>query len=137
MTFPRRRLSAKGREALYELERQKAVDAGRGEFPICNLCGFFVTRSHLWDESHDPAKPHAWGGTEVGIAHRRCNRLHAAKVVTPMVAKAKRQWRSDVGITGDGLGDSPLPGGRDDRLKRTMRGKTVLRATGEKWRPGR
>lgn len=129
----RRRLTAKQREALYESERQKAIAAGRGEFPVCNICSMSVTRSHLWDESHDPSKPHAWGGTAVGVAHRRCNRLHGQRVVTPAVAKAKRQWRSDVGITGDGLGDNPLPGGRNDPRKRTMRGEVVARATGERW----
>lgn len=137
MTF-RRRLTPKQREALYEREAASALDTGKGEHPICNIpfCGQPVRPGEPWDESHYP-RPHAWGGTVTGVAHRKCNRLHGAQVVTPANAKANRNKRNRLGITRPGLGLKPLPGGRDDRLKRTMSGKTVLRATGEQWRPGR
>lgn len=122
----RRRLSPKGREELWKSEAQKAREAGRGEYPICNLCGFSVLPGRLWDESHSGV-PHAFGGTAVGIAHRRCNRQHGAKIVTPMVAKAKRQWRLSVGISEPGLSETPLPGGRFDRLKKKLNGRVVER----------
>lgn len=123
----RRRRSAKQREELWRAEAVKAQTAGRGDYPICNLCDFPVLPARLWDESHDPAMPHAWGGTETGIAHRKCNRRHGAQVVVPMLAKAKRQWRINVGITEPGIGPNPLPGGRDDRLKRKVSGEVVAR----------
>jgi hypothetical protein len=129
MTFTRRRLTKKGREALWLSESDAAREAGRGDFPICNLCNRAVIPGRdLWDESHDPAKPNAWGGTAVGIAHRRCNRIHGATVVTPMVAKAKRQWRRNVGIAEPGVTLNPIPGGRDDRLKKKLNGEVVQRA---------
>lgn len=124
----RRRLSPKQREGLWRAETAKAKAAGRGEHPICNLCDQPVVAGRdLWDESHDSSKPHAWGGTESAIAHRRCNRIHGAKVVTPIVAKTKRQWRDNVGITEPGIGFNPLPGGRSDRLKKKLDGSVVER----------
>jgi hypothetical protein len=126
MTFPRR-LSPKAREALWHAQAAMAREAGRGEYPICNLCGGFVLPGRLWDVSHDPSRPRAWGGEDVGVAHRKCNRQHGARVVTPAVAKAKRQWRNNVGINEPGLGPNPLPGGRLDRLKKKMSGEVVRR----------
>ena len=128
MTFPRHRLTTTQRRALYESAVESARAAGR-EHPACNLCPHPILPGQAWDESHVGA-PHALGGTDVGIAHRRCNRIHGAQVVTPMVAKAKR--------TGDKFRDikrsrNPIAGGRDDPRKRTMGGQVVDRATGERW----
>lgn len=121
------RRSAKQREALWCSEAGKARAAGRGDYPICNLCDFPVLPGRLWDESHDPALPRAWGGTKTGIAHRKCNRRHGAEVVTPTIAKTKRQWRANLGISEPGISDNPLPGGRYDRLKKKITGEVVLR----------
>lgn len=123
-----RRLTTTQRRTLYEKAVEAAKDAGR-EHPACNLCPHPILPGQLWDESHVGA-PKALGGTDVGIAHRRCNRIHGAQVVVPMVAKAKR--------TDDKFRDikrsrNPLPGGRDDRIKRTLSGMLIDRATGEKW----
>jgi hypothetical protein len=128
MTF--RPSRTKAREALYARECEKARAEGLGDYPICNLCGTPVLPGRLWDESHDPAKPRAWGGTETAVAHRKCNRQHGARVVTPMVAKAKRQRRMHLDIF---RSTTPLPGGREDRVKKTMSGKVVDRSTGQPW----
>lgn len=128
----RRRLSTKQREALYESEAGKAREAGRGEFPICNLCDMPITRGREWDESHDPTKPRWLGGQVTGIAHRRCNRLHNNSHDTPLYAKSERVRKRFMDFT---RSQSPLPGGRDDDLMRKINGETVLRSTGQPlWR---
>lgn len=135
MTFPRRRLNSKGRADLYEREAEKARHAGLGEHPRCNIpfCGQPVRPGERWAESHYP-KPHAWNGRITGVAHFRCNFDYWCQVEAPMMAKAERVRRRFIGAQ---VSATPLPGGRDDRLKRTMRGKTVLRESGEPWRAGR
>ena len=123
-----RRLTTTQRRALYETAVAAARAAGR-EHPACNLCPHPIRPGELWDVSHEGV-PAALGGTVAQIAHRRCNRIHGATVVTPMVAKAKR--------TGDKFRDikrarTPLAGGRDDPRKRTLAGEVVDRASGERW----
>lgn len=134
MTFRRRRLTTRQREELYERERQKAIAAGRGEFPICNICDCAIMVCQTWDESHHPAFPHALGGTDTGVAHERCNRRHGAEVVVPQVARANRQFKMARDLH---RSRNPLPGGRDDPRRRTMAGQVVNRATGEPWSPRR
>jgi|SRR6516225_10567205 len=93
---------------------------------FCNICDLEVTPGAAWDESH-LGIPKALQGHVVGIAHRYCNRLHGAKVVTPMVAKTKRQRRKHLGISAPGLGHNPLPGGRRSKWKKKLNGTVVLR----------
>lgn len=126
----RKRLSTTARVALYE-----SCIAENESWPRCNIpgCGAFVTPGQLWVVSHYP-KPHAWNGEATGIAHSRCNADWWARSEAPMMARANRVRAKHIGAF---VADTPLPGGRDDRLKKTMRGPTVLRATGESWRPGR
>jgi hypothetical protein len=93
---------------------------------ICNLCGMPVRCGDDWDESHIGA-PAALGGRTVGIAHRRCNQQDGHDNVTPRVAKAKRQKRKHLGIAGPGLSDTPMPGGKRSKLKKTIRGRVVPR----------
>jgi hypothetical protein len=92
----------------------------------CNLCGLEVASGSAWDESHIGA-PRALKGRTVGIAHRLCNREHGRKVVVPMVAKAKRQWRNHNGITGPGLGCHPLPAGRRSGVSKKISGEVIAR----------
>lgn len=124
MLAPRRkRLSTTARVALYE-----SCIASEDEFPRCNIpgCGLFVRPGERWVESHYP-KPHAWNGTQSGIAHARCNHDYWSKTEAPMMARANRVRAKHIGAF---VADTPLPGGRDDRLKKTMRGVVVERATG-------
>lgn len=121
------RLSSKDREKLYDAEALRAREAGRGDYPICNLCDLPVKPGQAWDESHD-GTPKALGGTSVGVAHRRCNRWHGAKIVTPMVAKVKRQRRAYIGAR---VPRSIMPGSRADWRKVKINGDVVLRSTGE------
>lgn len=102
--------------------------------PTCNLCHLPVFAGDEWDISHVGA-PAALGGTAVGIAHRECNRLHNNEVVTPAVAKAKRQHRKHFGITGPGRGPSPMPCGRNSKRSKSMSGEVVPRQSqAEKFR---
>lgn len=125
----RRRLSGKQRELLYEREAAKAEAAGRGGDPICNICQMPIRQGDAWDESHVPHKPRALGGTETGVGHRRCNRDHGAKVVTPLVAAIKRKRKKFLDIW---RSSHPMPGGKDSDRYRKVDGTVVMRATGER-----
>ncbi len=119
------RLSTTKREQLYDAEAEKARAAGKGELPICNICGFPIDGvKQAWDESHDPQKPKWLNGAVTGIAHRRCNRLHNNQVDTPRFAKSRRQRWMNIGAK---RSQYPLPGGRDDRIKKKITGEVVER----------
>lgn len=122
MTFPRSR--TKQREALWQAEAAKAVEAKRGEHPICALCDQPIIPGSLWDQSHEKHKPRWLGGAIDGIAHKRCNRIWNNEHDTPLFAKSERQRKRHLDFM---RSDSPLPGGRDDRLKKKMDGTVVER----------
>jgi hypothetical protein len=115
------------REALYDQEAAKAQALKRGPYPICNLCDLPVTPGQRWHESHDPSRAKAFGGSLTGVAHKKCNEDHGHRIVTPAVAKAKRQARAHKGATYPGMGKHRLPCGRDSRLSKTLSGKVVRR----------
>lgn len=119
LTYTRRRLSSAQREALYD--RCK----GDAEFPTCNIpgCGRLVKPGEAWVESHFPV-PHALGGEETGVAHDLCNRIYAANVEVPAIAKAKRVRRKHIGAH---VAQHPLPCGRNSRMKKTIDGRVVAR----------
>jgi hypothetical protein len=124
------RFNSKRRENAWYAAKAAARVAGLGSNPICNLCSRPVLETDAWDESHDPGKAKVFGGKETGVAHRRCNHDHGAKVVTPMKAKADRVRRRHIGASGPGLGKSPMRGGRRDNFKITMGGGRKPRLTG-------
>lgn len=122
------RLSTRAREELYDAEAAKARSAGRGNLPVCNICNCPIDGvRQAWDASHDPAKPNWLGGAVTGIAHRRCNRAHNNHHDTPRYAKSRRQRQMNIGARQSRM---PLPGGRDDRIRKKMNGDVVERATG-------
>ena len=123
-----RRATTSQRRAIYAAEVEAAREAGR-EHPACNLCPHPILPGELWDVSHEGA-PAALGGTAARIAHRRCNRIHGAAIVTPMVAKAKRENDKFLDIKRP---RNPLPGGRDDPRKKAIDGRVVERASGRPW----
>lgn len=118
---------AKAREDLWLREKHNAQLEGRGDHPICNLCGRPVLPTDAWDESHDPAKPACFGGRRVGVAHMRCNREHGARVVVPAKAKSDRVRRFHIGAAGPGLGRHPMQGGRRSAVSKTVSGRVVQR----------
>src|SRR5260370_41886379 len=95
----RRRMSTAQRRAFY------AEACGAAEFPTCNLCPFLVLPGQKWVESHVPVM-HTLGGTKTGVAHKRCNDKHWAKVEAPMLAKVGRQYDKHRGIH---VSSSPIP----------------------------
>ena len=126
----RKRLNSREREKLYDrvLAEQRESAPGK-KFPDCNICNLPILPGHEWDESHWPI-PRSFGGKVTGIAHRyRCNRRHGQKVVTPLLAKSNRTRQRHIGAY---RAQSPMRGGRDDRLKKKLDGSVVLRATGER-----
>jgi hypothetical protein len=125
----RYRFNSRQREALWCEQSLAAWKAGRGRDPICNLCDLPVTPTDAWDESHDPARARAFGGTRTGVAHRRCNREHGAQVVVPALAKSDRVRARHIGAAGPGLGKRPMPAGRRTRISKTFRHGVVARTT--------
>lgn len=122
MTFSHSR--TRQREALYADECHKALAAGRGEHPICRLCDLPITPGSPWDINHEAHKPKWLGGAVDGISHKRCNRLHNNQVDTPLFAKNERTRRKHLDLSRSA---TPLPGGRDDRIKKKMNGDVVVR----------
>lgn len=119
------RLSARAREQLYDAEALKASESGRGDLPICNICNRPIDGvRQRWDVSHDPSKPRWLGGAITGIAHTHCNREHNNHHDTPLFHKSNRQRQKNIGAFRSRV---PLPGGRDDRLKKKIDGAVVLR----------
>lgn len=117
------KLNSKQREKLYDRCR------GEAEFPTCNLCELPVRIGDDWDESHLPV-PKALGGTETGIAHSLCNRLHGALVVTPMVAKVKRGRRKHIGAH---RSRCPMRGGHRSKERKTLHHGVQPRITLAQW----
>lgn len=132
MIFPRRkrrRLNSGQRQELYDAESQKARAKGRGLCPLCAICDLPILPGQLWHDNHDKYLPHALGGEVDGISHARCNRQHNNQIATPQVAKFKRIVRKHLDIH---RSSQPMPGGKDDRLKKSFTKGTVLRVTGER-----
>lgn len=65
------------------------------------------------------------------VLTRTCWRLKTDTYDIPVIAEAKRRADSHRGIRIPSR--TPLPGGRDDPRKRTMSGKVINRATGQRW----
>lgn len=122
LMFPRSR--TKQREALYQRECEKARAAGLGEYPICRLCPLPILPGQLWDESHEKFKPRWLGGAVDGIAHKKCNRRWNNTHDTPLFAKSERQRK---GFLDFKRSSTPLPGGREDRIRKRMNGDVVPR----------
>ena len=101
------------------------IDPATG-FVLCNLCGGRVLPGEAWHESHI-GTPKAWGGNTVGIAHKICNEADNLAFVIPATAKADRQRRRHLGITGPGLSANPLPAGRRSNVTKTLNGKVETR----------
>lgn len=119
------RLSTTKREELYDAEALKAKEAGKGNLPICVHCDLPIEGGReRWDVAHDPGKPSWMGGEIVGISHSRCNRKHNNDVDTPKYFKFRRLRQRSIGATRSLY---PLPGGRDDRLKKKVNGQVVER----------
>lgn len=127
----RHRLTNKQREELYDGEAAKAVAAGLGPYPICNLCVLPITPGQKWHDNHDKYLPHALGGQRDGISHKRCNERHNNEHDTPLVAKVKRTRQKFIGAWRT---SRPMVGSRASGIKLAMNGAVLNRATGQPWR---
>lgn len=116
------------REKLWIQDVFKARMAGRGDLPICPHCDLPVTADQAWDEAH-VGTPRCFGGKMTGVGHRRCNQLDNNQVVTPLAAKANEVRKRHLGITGPGLGKSPMRCGRRSTEKKTFNGGVQPRLT--------
>jgi hypothetical protein len=141
------------RDVLYSLAKARARLAGRGEFPICPLCDLPVTPDQDWDAvdpgaarcKSEPSKSRSSKSCpskscpskscpsksrpSQAVGHRRCNAQANPALGKSATDKADRVRKRHAGITGPGLGAHPLPCGRRDRLRRTMRGRVLPRRT--------
>lgn len=119
------RQSTTARQKLYDLEVEKAINAGLGEQPICNLCFTRIMIGQLWHQSHNRHLPKALGGFIDGIAHVRCNLLHAQQHDVPLIAKGKRIRAKHTGAYRPA---HIMPGSRASGLKKKMDGTVERRA---------
>jgi hypothetical protein len=112
------------RKHLSTTARLRIFEAAKG---VCHLCGLKITAGQEWDVSH--AIPLAIGGPDDETnrlpAHRRCHRQHTAEVDAPRIAKTKRQHAAHIGAKAPS--STPLPFGRNSRLKRKLNGTIVER----------
>lgn len=122
-------LSSTKREQLYDAEAAKALEAGRGEYPICNICELPVQPGQAWDESHEKMKPRWLGGEIEGIAHRRCNRRWNNVHDTPLFHKSNRIRQRHIGAKV--RKGRPMVGTIDSGIKlRIGGGRPIDRRTG-------
>ena len=96
---------------------------------FCVHCGGEVDKSTPWDVCHVGA-PAAHGGDVIGVGHRQCNQEDNLTFVIPLVARGNRLHDRHVGITGSGLSDTPLPGGRRSGITRKLNGTVEPRLSG-------
>ena len=125
MMIRRRRLSTRERVALFEKH------AG-----ICHICNQPILPGQKWEASH--VIPLGLDGPDVvenmAPAHKRpCHEFQTRVTDMPAIVRARRTYAKHIGAYRP---QHPMPGGIGDRLKRRMDGRTVIRATGEPWRPG-
>lgn len=122
MTLPPRDETTKERDAFYKAACREE------EFPTCGYCLRPVLPGQKWDKAHDGI-PRVWGGKVLKVWHRRCNRIHGAKVVTPAYAKGERQRKKGRDIYRSRF----LFRTKEKPMKRTLDGRVVDRITGEPW----
>jgi len=114
------RFGTKLRDQTWALEKLAAYKAERGDQPVCVHCDRPIMIGDAWDVAHVTV-PRAFGGKSVGCGHRLCNQQDNNAFVTPAFSKAERVRKNHVGITGPGLGEFPMQGGRRSRVTKTMR----------------
>jgi hypothetical protein len=125
-TRKRKRLTSAQREELWDSEVAKTLASGRGQFPICNICGNGIFPGQEWHVSHNKHLPHAIGGDVDGISHARCNLDHNHAIDTPLVAKVKRQRQKHIGAFQRSVFNR-LPCGRDSQWRKKLTGEVVPR----------
>ena len=93
---------------------------------VCHLCSLKVDAWQEWDVSHEI--PLEAGGKDDDsnwlVAHRKCHRVHTAKVDAPLIAKVKRIHQNHIGAS---KSRSPMPFGKGSKFKRKMDGTIVRR----------
>jgi hypothetical protein len=113
-SFRRKRLSSSERERLYEAARPTS-----GACPICPRCRLPVFPTDRWHAGQELSP--LLGGRNVAdqVEHARCNLKFAAEVEVPRIAHNKRVRQRFIGAF---QSRTPLPGGRDDRLRKKIDG---------------
>jgi hypothetical protein len=115
------------------MSRHFSNDVERTAFFRCGgrcPCGAKLTSGNI---RYDHSVPWALSfDSSLGNCQPLCKTCHRDKTANrdvPSIAKAKRQADFHQGITGPGLGRSPMSAGRLSRLKKTFRHGVVPRTT--------
>lgn len=117
--FRRKRLSTTEREQLYDAARPHPE-----AYPICPRCRLPVFSTDRWHAGHE-LSPHLGGRNAADqVEHARCNLRFAAEVEIPAIAHLERVRQRFIGAFRSRV---PLPGGRDDRLRKKIDGTVVRR----------
>jgi len=117
-SFPRKRLSTRDSERLYDKAR------GDRRYPICPRCRLPVFSTDRWHAGHE-LSPLLCGRNDADqVEHARCNLRFSAEVEVPLIAHNKRVRQRFIGAFRTRY---PMPGGRDDRVKRKIDGSVVPR----------
>jgi hypothetical protein len=113
------------------MSRQFSKEIERAAFFRCNgrcACGAKLTSGNI---HYDHSVPWALSfDSSLGNCQPLCKTCHDLKTAgrdIPSIAKAKRQADFHQGITGPGLGRSPMAAGRLSRLKKTFHHGVVPR----------
>lgn len=134
----------RSREEVWKTEAAKHPEG----YVFCNLCGNRVLPGDDWDRSHNAEAPRCFGGSVVGVGHRRCNTKNNIEYVIPAAAEARNRFNRHVGITGPGLGRNPMVAGRRSGITKKISGeveprmprygkhaRAMARLHGPNWRP--
>lgn len=99
----------------------------------CHLCPVPIKPGDRWEVSHPI--PLELGGLDDDSnrapAHYKCHKRQTAMVDIPAIAKAKRIVARERDLYRP---RRPLPGGRDDTIRKRMDGTVIDRRTGLPWR---
>lgn len=107
------------------ISRTRRLALFREQHGRCHLCGGFIQATQAWELEH--VIPLAMGGaddeTNWALAHTKCHRTKTVRDLLEL-GRARRREAKHFGAK---RSRNPLPGGRNDKLKKRIDGTVVRR----------